>query len=509
MEILSNLALGLDTALSLSNLLYCFIGVFLGTFVGVLPGIGAMVTIALLLPITYHLEPTSALVMLAGVYYGAYYGGSTASILLNLPGTPAAAVVCLDGYPMAQQGRAGVALFMTTIASFVGATVGILILMLAGPLISEIGFKFGPAEYFSMMLLGLMAAATIGQGSPLKGIAMVIVGILIGLIGTDVNSGVARYSFDVPELTDGLSLVAVAMGTFGVSEVIRSIGKVKRGQLTERKITLRSLMPTRDDLKRSTMPMARGSLLGSFFGALPGTGPTISSFMSYTLEKRVAKDPSRFGKGAVEGVTAPEAANNASVQTAFIPTLTLGIPGDAVMALMLGAMMIHGIQPGPQLMSEQPALFWGLIMSFWIGNVLLLILNIPLIGLWVKILSIPYSVLYPAVIMFVCIGVFSVNNNVFDIWLVMVCGAVGYLMMLLRFEVAPLLLGMILGPLVEEYLRRALTISRGDPTVFLQRPISATLLAITAGLLLWGIVSSLRRRPVELSPQNRPAAQQP
>lgn len=496
MEILSNLALGLDTALSLQNLFYCFVGVFLGTFVGVLPGIGAMVTIALLLPITYHLDPTAALVMLAGVYYGAYYGGSTASILLRLPGTPAAAVVCLDGYPMSQQGRAGVALFMTTIASFVGASIGILLLTLTGPLISEIGFKFGPAEYFAMMLLGLMAAATIGQGSPLKGIAMVVFGVLIGLIGTDVNSGVARYSFGIPELTDGLSLVAVAMGLFGVAEVIRSVGKVGHGELAQKKITLRSLLPTRDDLRRSTMPMARGSAIGSFFGALPGAGPTISSFMSYVVEKRVARDPSRFGKGAVEGVTAPEAANNASVQTAFIPTLTLGIPGDAVMALMLGAMMIHGIQPGPQLMSAEPAMFWGLIMSFWIGNLLLLVLNIPLIGLWVKILAIPYSVLYPAVIMFVCIGVFSVNNNVFDIWLVLICGAIGYLMMLLRFEVAPLLLGMILGPLVEEYLRRALTISRGDLTVFLQRPISATLLAITAALLVWAIFSSLRRRPV-------------
>jgi len=494
MEMLSNLAVGLDAAISLNNLFYCFVGVFLGTLVGVLPGIGALVTISLLLPVTFHLDATAALVMLAGVYYGAYYGGSTASILLKLPGTPASAVVCLDGYPMARKGRAGVALFITTIASFVGASIGIIVLTIAGPAISEVGLKFGPAEYFALMLLGLVAAATIGQGTPVKGIAMVVFGLLIGLIGTDVNTGVARFTFGVPELMDGLALVAVAMGVFGVAEVISSIDKIKHGEFSARDITFRSLVPTRQDMRDSTAPMLRGSAIGSFFGALPGAGPTISSFMAYMVEKKVAKDPSRFGEGAIEGVSAPEAANNASVQTAFIPTLTLGIPGDAVMALMLGAMMIHGIAPGPQLMVEHPSLFWGLIMSFWIGNLMLLVLNIPMIGLWVRILAIPYSVLYPAVLLFVAIGVFSVNNNAFDVWLVMVCGAIGYLLMLLKFQVAPLLLGLILGPLMEEYLRRALTISRGDPMVFLQRPISATVLAVTALLLLWAAWSTIRHR---------------
>jgi putative tricarboxylic transport membrane protein len=495
MDMLSNLALGLDAAISVNNLLYCFIGVFLGTLVGVLPGIGPLVTISLLLPVTFHLDATAALVMLAGVYYGAYYGGSTASILLKLPGTPAAAVVCLDGYPMAQKGRAGVALFITTIASFVGASIGIVILTLAGPMISEVGLKFGPTEYFSLMLLGLIAAATIGQGSPIKGIAMVVLGLLVGLVGTDVNTGVARFTFGIPELMDGLALVAVAMGVFGVAEVISSIDKVRHGEFSARDITFRSLVPTRRDMMDSAGPMLRGSAIGSFFGALPGAGPTISSFMSYMVEKKIAKDPSRFGEGAIEGISAPEAANNASVQTAFIPTLTLGIPGDATMALMLGAMMIHGIAPGPQLMVEYPTLFWGLIMSFWIGNLMLLVLNIPMIGLWVRILAIPYSVLYPAVLLFVAIGVYSVNNNAFDVWLVMVCGAFGYLMLLLRFQVAPLLLGLILGPLMEEYFRRALTISRGDLMVFVQRPISGTVLALTALLLLWAAWSTLRHRP--------------
>ncbi|HVL57875.1 MAG TPA: tripartite tricarboxylate transporter permease [Burkholderiaceae bacterium] len=494
MDIWSYIALGMETAISPTTLLYCFIGVFLGTFVGVLPGVGALVTISLLLPITFRLDPTSALVMLAGVYYGAYYGGSTASILLKLPGTPAAAVVCLDGYPMAQQGRGGIALFMTTIASFVGATIGILILMIAGPMIAEVALQFGPAEYFSMMLLGLIAAATIGRGNPIKGVAMVVLGLLLGIIGTDVNTGVVRYAFGILELSDGLSLVAVAMGTFGVAEVIASVNKVKSGEFQSKDITFRSMLPTRRDWARSSGSMLRGSGIGSFFGALPGAGPTISSFMAYAVEKRVSKHPHEFGQGAIEGISSPEAANNASVQTAFIPTLTLGIPGDVVMALMIGAMMIHGIAPGPQLMVEHPAMFWGLIMSFWVGNLMLLVLNIPLIGLWIRILTIPYSVLYPAVLMFVCIGVFSVNNNTFDIWMVLLFGAIGYLMMLLRFEVAPMLLGLVLGPLVEEYFRRALVIARGDLWVFMQRPISATVLTLTFALLLWAVWSTWRRR---------------
>ncbi|MBL0423372.1 tripartite tricarboxylate transporter permease [Ramlibacter sp. AW1] len=513
MDLFSNLAMGFSAAFAPSTLLYCFLGVFLGTLIGVLPGIGALATISLLLPITYHMTPAAAIIMLAGVYYGASYGGSTASILLNLPGTPSSAVACLDGYPMSRQGRGGVALFMTTVASFVGAVIGLFVMAAFTPTIAELGLKFGPAEYFAMMLLGLIAASTIATGSPVKGIAMVVLGLLLGMIGTDVNSGVARYSFGVPELTDGLNLVALAMGIFGISEVISSINRIHHGKAE--KITLRSMMPTRDDNRRSVMPMLRGSAIGSFFGALPGTGSAIASFMSYATEKKVAKQPERFGRGAVEGVTAPEAANNAAVQTAFVPTLSLGIPGDAVMALMLGALIIHGIQPGPMMITEQPELYWGLIASFVIGNVMLVILNIPLIGVWVALLRIPYRVLFPAIVVFICLGVYSVNNNPFDVYMVALVGSIGYLMTLLKFEPAPLLLGFILGPLMEENLRRTLLLSRGDPMVFVERPISATLLAIGTLVLAWSLVSFMRGRrrvvvapgepdlPVEPAPQQR------
>jgi putative tricarboxylic transport membrane protein len=504
MDLFSNLALGFGAALAPETLLYCFLGVLLGTLIGVLPGIGALATISLLLPVTYHMSPGAAIIMLAGVYYGAQYGGSTASILLNLPGTPSSAVACLDGYPMAKQGRAGVALFMTTVASFVGAIFGLIILAAFTPYIAELGFKFGPAEYFSMMLLGLIAASTIATGAPLKGIAMVVFGLLLGIIGTDVNSGVARYSFDIPELTDGLSLVALAMGIFGISEVVSSINNVPRGG-TGGKITLRSMLPTREDNRRSVMPMMRGSAVGSFFGALPGTGASIAAFMSYAVEKKIARDPSRFGKGAVEGLTAPEAANNAAVQTAFVPTLSLGIPGDAVMALMLGALIIHGIQPGPMMITAQPELYWGLIASFIIGNVMLVILNIPLIGLWVSILRIPYNLLFPAILVFICVGVYSVNNNPFDVYMVALIGVIGYAMLVLRFEAAPLLLGFILGPLMEENLRRAMLLSRGDPLVFLERPISGGLLAVAAMLLLWSGWSAIRKRPVAAPLEAHPA----
>lgn len=494
MDIWSSVLLGLDTALSPSTLMYCFIGVFLGTFVGVLPGIGALVTIALLLPITYHLDPTQALIMLAGVYYGAYYGGSTASILLRLPGTPAAAVVCLDGYPMAQQGRAGVALFMTTIASFVGATIGILVLMLASPMLAKLALQFGPAEYFGVMALGLVAAATISGGNPIKGMAMVVVGLVLGLVGIDLQSGMERYTYGIIELNDGIGIVAIAMGVFGVAEVISKINNVEAGHVHSGGISMRSMLPTREDWKRSAMPLLRGSGIGSFFGALPGAGPTISSFLAYAIEQRVSRRPEAFGHGAIEGVTAPEAANNAGIQTAFVPTLTLGIPGDVVMAVLMAAMILHGIPPGPQLVLEQPDLFWGLIMSFWVGNIMLLVLNIPLIGLWVRILTIPYSVLYPGVLMLVCIGVFSVTNNTFQIWQVIAFGAFGYVLMLLRFPVAPMLLGLVLGKLLEEYFRRALVLSRGDLMVFVERPISAVFLALTLSLIVWGIWEAIRRK---------------
>jgi TctA family transporter len=482
--LLDGLAIGLQATLSVEMLLYCFVGVFLGTLVGVLPGIGSLATISLLLPITYHLPPIGAIIMLAGVYYGAQYGGSTASILLNLPGHAAAVVACLDGYPMAKQGRAGVALFMTTIASFVGSMLGIVALGLFSPAIAEIGLEFQAAEYFSMMVLGLIAASTLASGSPAQGICMVLLGLLLGAIGTDINSGVTRFDFGVTELMDGINLVALAMGVFGIAEVISSITKI-RGAGRHEKVSLRSMIPKKSEFKQSIFPMLRGTSVGAFFGALPGTGPAISSFMAYAVEKKIAKDPSRFGKGAIEGLTAPESANNAAAQTSFVPTLSLGIPGDAIMALMLGALIIHGIQPGPMLISSQPELFWGLIVSFGIGNVMLLILNIPLIGVWVSILRIPYEMLYPAILIFISLGTYSVNNNSFDIYVVAALGALGYCIALLRFDAAPLLLGFVLGPMMEENMRRALVLSRGDVATFIERPISAWLLGFTAVILLF------------------------
>jgi len=491
MELLNNLWFGLQVAAEPINLLYCFLGVFLGTVVGVLPGIGALAAISLLLPLSYHIPPTAAIIMLAGVYYGAQYGGSTASILLNLPGTPSSAVTCIDGYPMARNGKAGVALFVTTIASLAGAMSGLVLLTLFSPVIAEVGLKFGPAEFCSMMLLGLVAASSVSSGSAVKGLAMMVFGLLLGMVGTDINSGVARFAFDVPELTDGINLVALAMGLFGIAEVVRCIKSADANRKIE-KISLRSMAPSREEFRATVKPMARGSALGSALGALPGVGPSIAAFMAYAIEKKVARDPSRFGKGAIEGITAPESANNAAAQTAFVPSLSLGIPGDAVMAVMLGALIIHGIQPGPMLISEQPALFWGLVVSFAIGNIMLVILNLPTIGLWVALLRIPFAWMYPAILVFVALGVYSVNNNGFDIYLVTALGVMGYLLMVLRFEPAPLLLGYILGPLMEEYLRRAMLISRGDPMVFIERPISATLLAMTAALLLWALWSTLR-----------------
>ncbi|HEY9539222.1 MAG TPA: tripartite tricarboxylate transporter permease [Kiloniellaceae bacterium] len=492
MELLSNLALGFEVAFSPVNLFYCFVGVFLGTFIGVLPGIGALAAVSMLLPVTFYLEPATALVMLAGVYYGAEYGGSIASILLNLPGTPAAAVTCLDGYPLARSGRAGVALFMTTAASFVAAIIGILILTFFAPLLVKVALAFGPAEYFAIMLLGLVAAAAITMGSAIKGIGMVTVGILIGTVGTDINTGVWRFTFNSPYLIDGVSLVALAMGLFGITEVIASIND--SASAPKGSITLRSMLPRRDDVRRSVLPILRGTGIGAFFGTLPGTGQTIAAFISYAVEKRVAADPSRFGKGAIEGIAAPEAANNASAQTAFIPTLSLGIPGSATMALMLGAMMIHGIAPGPMVIVNHPDIFWGVVASFFIGNVLLVVLNVPLIGLWVRLLQVPYQYLYPVIIVLICIGVYSVNNNVFDVALALLFGVVGYAMRLLGFEPAPLLIGFVLGPMMEENLRRGLLLARGDYYQLLAQPITGSVLCLTLLLVLWSLWSSLRRR---------------
>ncbi len=493
MDLFANLALGLSEALTPQTLLYCFIGVFAGTLIGVLPGIGALAAVSMLMPLTFHVEPTAAIVMLAGIFYGVQYGGSTASILLNLPGTPATAVTCLEGYPMTRKGRAGVALFIATVASFIGGCIGILIISGLAPAIARWALAFGPAEYFAMMLLGLVAAATISQGSALKGVAMVVLGLLLGTVGTDVNSGQQRFTFGYWELADGFSLVAIAMGLFGLSEVIASIRSNLGGHSFRQKVSLRSMIPTRDDVSRAGAPVARGTSIGAFLGALPGTGTTIASFIAYALEKRLSRSPERFGKGAVEGLAAPESANNAAAQTAFIPTLSLGIPGDAVMALILGALIIHGITPGPALISDNAPLFWGLIMSFWIGNVLLLILNLPLIGIWVRFLQIPYRVLYPMILLFVCVGVYSVNNSTFDIGLVVGFGLLGYLMRLYGYEPAPLMVAFVLGPLMEEHLRRALLLSRGDPMVFVERPLSALFIAAAIGLLLLPLIARWRR----------------
>ncbi|MVW79278.1 tripartite tricarboxylate transporter permease [Bordetella sp. 02P26C-1] len=493
MELFNNIALGLSTALAWNNLLWCVIGVSLGTLIGVIPGVGTLATMSLLFPITYVLEPTAALIMLAGIWYGSTYGGSTASILLNLPGTPANAVTCLDGFPMAKQGRAGVALLMTTVASFFGASVGIIMMMLFAPVISEVAFKFGPAEYFAIMVLGLVAASVVSSGSAIKAITMVVGGVMLGLVGTDVNSGVARFDLGFPELQDGIQIVAIAMGLFGLTEIIASINHVKS---SDRKVdvSMKSMLPTRDEMRRSWWPMARGSGLGSFFGILPGVGPTVAAYMAYALEKRTSKTPERFGKGAIEGIMAPESANNASDQASFIPTMTLGIPGSVTMALIIGALMIHGIQPGPQMLTEQPQMFWGLVMSFWIGNIILVLLNVPMIGLWVRVLLIPYHILYPAIVMFICIGTYAVNNNVFDVYAVLAFGIAGYVLRRLDFEPAPLLLGYVLGPMLEENFRRAMLLSRGSFSTFVERPISMWVLLFTALLLVWGVRSSLRHR---------------
>ncbi len=501
MSLFDNLMLGLTTALAWNNLLWCVIGVTLGTLIGVIPGVGTLATMSLLFPITYHLDPTAAVIMLAGIWYGSTYGGSTASILLNLPGTPANAVTCLDGFPMAKQGRAGVALLMTTVASFVGASVGIIMLMLFSEPIASVAFKFGPAEYFAMMVLGLVAASVVSTGSAIKGVTMVVGGVMLGLVGTDVNSGAARFTLDFPELQDGVGIVALAMGLFGITEIIASINHVKAAD-RKMDVSMKSMLPTRDEVRRSWGGMARGSGIGAWLGVLPGVGPTVAAFMAYAVEKRISKTPEKFGKGTIEGIMAPETSNSASDMASFIPTLTLGIPGSVTMALIIGALMIHGIQPGPSMLNEQPAMFWGLIMSFWIGNIILVILNIPMIGLWVRVLTIPYHILYPAIVMFVCIGVYGVNNNVFDVYAVLVFGIAGYILRVLHFEPAPLLLGYVLGPMLEENFRRAMLLSRGSmQDAFIARPISFWLLILTAVLLAWGLWSSVRKRPtVKLAP---------
>ena len=487
MELLGNLALGFGTALSPQNLIYSFAGCLIGTLIGVLPGVGPVATLAMLLPATYALEPTSALIMLAGIYYGAQYGGSTTAILVNLPGESSSVVTCLDGYQMARQGRAGAALGTAAIGSFIAGTFATVLVAAFAPPLTELAFKFGPAEYVSLMLLGLIGAVVLASGSLIKAVGMIVLGLLLGLVGTDVNSGVSRFSFGIPELTYGFGFDAVAMGVFGFAEIIANVEK--KGPREVLTSNVGSVMPNVKEMKEAAPAIARGTLLGSILGILPGGGALLAAFAAYAVEKKLAgpnADPP-FGKGNIRGVAGPESANNAGAQTSFIPMLTLGIPPNAVMALMIGAMTIHNIQPGPQVMTSNPTLFWGLIASMWIGNLMLVILNLPLIGLWIQLLKVPYRLLYPAILAFCCIGVYSINNTTFDVYMTVVFGALGYLFYKLRCEPAPLILGFILGPMMEENLRRAMLLSRGDPTTFVTRPLSLGLLL--AALALLGIAT--------------------
>ena len=498
MDLFTNLALGFGVAFTAQNLVYAFVGCLLGTLIGVLPGIGPLATIAMLLPATYSLPSVSALIMLAGIYYGAQYGGSTTAILVNLPGESSSVVTVIDGYQMARKGRAGPALAAAGLGSFFAGCVGTLILAAFAAPLTELAFKFGPAEYFSLMILGLIGAVVLASGSLLKAVAMIILGLLLGMVGTDVNSGVARFGFDIPELTDGIGFIVIAMGVFGYGEIISNLSKHEsERQVFTAKVS--GLMPSKEDFKNMVPAVLRGTALGSLLGILPGGGAVMASFAAYTLEKRTKLRPGEvpFGQGNIRGVAAPEAANNAGAQTSFIPLLTLGIPPNAVMALMVGAMTIHNIQPGPQVMTSNPELFWGLIASMWIGNLMLVILNLPLIGIWIKLLSVPYRWLFPAIVLFCAVGVYSTNNNTFDIWMVGLFGVVGYLFIKLGVEPAPLLLGFILGPMMEEYLRRALLLSRGDWSVFITRPISAGLLAAAALLLLVVLMPSVKSKREE------------
>lgn len=478
MDILANLGLGFATAASPENLMYCFVGALLGTLIGVLPGIGPTATIALLLPVTFGLAPEGALIMLAGIYYGAQYGGSTTAILLNLPGESSSAVTALDGHAMARQGRAGAALAAAALSSFFAGTVATLAIALLAPPLTAVALSFGPPEYFALVVLGLVSSVALAQGSILKALAMILAGLLLGVVGTDLYSGSQRFTFDVPDLANGIEFVAVAVGMFGISEILRNLEDEHGRKASVAHVS--SIVPSRQELKDMTLPAVRGTAIGSFLGILPGGGHILSSFVSYTLEKRMARDPRRFGRGEVAGVAGPEAANNAAAQTSFIPLLTLGIPANAVMAMMIGALILQGIQPGPNVMTERPALFWGVIASMWIGNLMLVLLNLPLIGLWVRLLKVPYKVLVPAILCFSAIGVYSINANVLDLAAISVFGIIGYGLMKLDCEPAPLLLGFILGPMLEEHLRRSMILSRGDPMVFLTHPISAVLLAVSA-----------------------------
>ncbi|RDW13066.1 tripartite tricarboxylate transporter permease [Paracoccus thiocyanatus] len=496
MELLGNLALGFSVASSLANLAFCLIGVILGTLIGVLPGIGATATIAMLLPITFQLEPVSSLIMLAGIYYGAQYGGSTTAILINMPGESSSAVTAIDGYQMARQGRAGTALATAALGSFFAGTVATFLVAIFAPPLTTVALKFGAAEYFSLMVMGLVMSVALAHGSVLKALAMVVLGLLLGMVGTDIYTGTPRFTMGITQYADGLNFVAVAVGVFGIAEILRNLEDEHDRQVMTKNIN--RLFPTRQEFRQMVGPVLRGTGIGSVLGILPGGGAILASFASYTIEKKVSDRPEEFGKGALAGVAGPESANNAGAQTSFIPLLTLGIPANPVMALMIGAMIIQGIVPGPNVVSEQPALFWGIVASMWIGNLMLVVLNLPLIGLWVKLLSVPYYVLFPIIMAMCSIGVYSVASNAYDLFAVAFFGLLGYVMSKLRCEPAPLLLGFVLGPLLEENLRRAMILSRGDPMTFLTRPISATLLGLSLVVLVLVFLPQIRKRRDEV-----------
>jgi TctA family transporter len=482
---------GFGVALEGHNLMWSFFGVLMGNLIGVLPGMGPLSAISILLPLTYTMHPVPAILMLAGIFYGSQYGGAIGAILLNLPCHPPHAVTCLDGYPLTKLGKGGTALGVTMIASFFAASVGIMLMVFASPLLVSVAFKFGPAELFSIMLLGLLAGGTMGRGSPIKGISMTVFGLLLGVVGTDVNSGTLRFTFGLYPLSDGVELVALALGLFGVAEFLRNVNRMDSvGSGVS--VRLRDMRPSRAELKQAFLPMVRGTLMGTLFGAMPGTGPTITTFLAYAVEKKIARDPERFGQGALEGVAAPEAASHSKTQVDFIPTMSLGIPGDPVMALILGALLIQGIQPGPQLITEHADLFWGLIASFWVGNILLVLLNVPLIGVWVRFLRVPYRYLYPSALFFIAVGVYSTNNSLFEVGEVLVFGVLGALFLSLDFPIAPILLGFVLGPLVEENFRRSLLLSRGSLMVFIEHPISAVFICASAVLVFAQIAFGLR-----------------
>lgn len=490
MEALSNLVTGFQHALTLEALVACFAGVAVGTFVGALPGVGPLAAISLCLPLTYYFDPLVALIMLAGIFYGSQYGGSISAILLNLPGVPSAAITCLDAYPITKSGRPGMALFITTIASFIGGSIGIVILLAVTQPLSDLALAFSSADYFSLILFCLLASSMLAIGAPLKGLTMVVLGLLLGMVGTDVTSGQARFTGGNIMLLDGINLTAMMMGLFGVAEVLNTYIGGAQPSGSAKKVTFRSMIPARHEFAQAVAPSLRGTAVGSIVGVLPGMGATLATIMAYALEKRVAKDPSRFGKGAIEGIASPEAANNASVQTAFVPTLGLGIPGDAVMAVLVGALMIHGIQPGPLFIVQQPELFWGLVASMWIGNAMLLVLNIPLIGIWVRMLTIPPNVLYPTILLLVCLGVYSINNSAFDVLMTIGFGIVGFGLGRFSYPMASLVLGFVLSPLLEEHFRRTMLISNGDLMALFESNISAIFLCLALLVLVSPLLRS-------------------